>query len=136
MATVNVFHYTKIYFFKFTHINSARHSTLGFSSTFQEVITLLFLLVIDASAYFSKELSSSICFSDVLDIFFPCNFNQSLSIHFHYMFVPFSSSPFRPLNWLDIAGSSNLLASYSIFVLPASFLSTFISFPSNICLAF
>ena len=53
------------------------------------------------------------------------------------MFIPFSSSPFHPLiNWLDTTGFSNLMTSYSIFVLPIISLSNFISFASNICLVF
>jgi hypothetical protein len=53
------------------------------------------------------------------------------------MLVPFSSS-FHPLiNKLDTAGFSDLLGSYSIYFCFANyFLSTFISFASNICLVF
>ena len=48
-----------------------------------------------------------------------------------------SSSSFYPLNnWLDTAGFSNLLATYSIYVLPIISISTLISFASNICLVF
>ena len=51
-----------------------------------------------------------------------------------YLYNMFSSS-FQPLiNRLDIAGFSDWLASYSVFVLPTIFLSTLISLSSNICL--
>jgi hypothetical protein len=52
------------------------------------------------------------------------------------MLVPFSSSFQLLINRLDTAGFSDLLASYSIFVILTIFLSTFISFASNIYLVF
>jgi hypothetical protein len=52
------------------------------------------------------------------------------------MFIPLSFSPFRPLIiWLDTVGFSVLLAPYFI-IFPTSFLSTLISFASNISLVF
>ena len=54
----------------------------------------------------------------------PWNFNYSLSIHSHYMFVPLSSSIFHPLiNWLDSARFSEFLASNSIYFCFAKYFS-------------